>query len=356
MLRTDQGTAQPAPGAVAPIRVVIVDDSATQRMLIRSTLDHTSDIMIVGEAGHPFEAREIIKQTSPDVLTLDIEMPHMDGLAFLRKIMQLRPMPVVMLSTLSGKGSAAAIEALRIGAVDCLGKTGEAGGPPPLAELPDKIRMAAKARLRLDRNAAKPKAMTGFDWNGRYLFIGASTGGVDALEQVLTGFPANCPPTLITQHMPESFLRSFASRLDGLCPPSIGLAADRVPLRQGHVLLAPGGAFHLGVTATRTPACSVFEGEKVTGHRPSVDVLFRSAAALGEQAVGAILTGMGSDGALGLKAMRDAGASTLAQDEQSSVVYGMPRAAADAGGAEQIVSLGRVTEAVLAHCAKATRR
>jgi len=334
-------------------KVLIVDDSATMRSLIGAVLRRDPEIEVIGTAGDPLEARAKIKELEPDVLTLDIEMPNMNGLEFLEKIMRLRPMPVIMVSTLTQKGAEATLEALEIGAFDCIGKPGpEADVVTAFGELADKVKAAARARVRpLGQSSAKAIPGVRFVPNGRMVAIGSSTGGVEALLTILSRYPANCPPTVITQHMPAAFTRSFAERLNRACAAEVSEAWDGAPLQTGKVYLAPGGATHLEVAGQSAPRCSLREGELVNGHRPSVDRLFLSMAhVVGPKSVGVILTGMGRDGAQGLKAIRDDGGRTLGQDERSCVVYGMPKAAADLGAVERQASLERMADAILELC------
>jgi two-component system chemotaxis response regulator CheB len=333
---------------MSPVRVLIVDDSATMRALIRRTLSADPAIQVVGEAGDPLEARTAIKALEPDVVTLDIEMPNMNGIEFLERLMRLKPLPVIMVSTLTQRGAEATLAALERGAIDCVGKP-VAGGGEGFAELAEKVKAAAGARVFASTAALAPRASTGAPYSGasRVVCIGASTGGVEALIRTIGQFPANCPPTLITQHMPANFTASFAARLDRHCDATVTEAVDAAELKSGHVYLAPGGTAHLSLTPSGRH-CRVQHGEPVSGHRPSVDVLFRSAAAaLGGRAVGVILTGMGRDGAAGLLAMRQAGAATLGQDEATCVVYGMPRAAAEIGAVERQLPLDRIAQAAL---------
>ncbi len=330
------------------IRTLVVDDSASMRGLIKAALAAAPDIAVVGEAADPIEARAAIKSLNPDVVTLDVEMPNMNGLDFLEKIMRLRPTPVVMCSTLTHRGAEAALRALELGAVDCVGKpTGLVGDFDGLV---DKVRAASRARVRPNVDAPRPAARPlDFAPGDRIVAIGSSTGGVEALIEVLTSFPANCPPTVITQHMPANFTRTFADRLDRLCAPSVSEARDGAPLEVGRIHLAPGGAAHLRVEGRTRLVCRLEESGPVNGHRPSVDVLFDSVArTAGAAAVGVILTGMGRDGAQGLLAMRQAGASTLGQDEASCVVYGMPKAAFELGAVERQASLSKIAGHVLA--------
>ncbi|WP_374469874.1 chemotaxis response regulator protein-glutamate methylesterase [Phenylobacterium sp.] len=330
------------------IRVLIVDDSATMRSLIAATLRRDPEIEVVGQAGDPLEAREAIKALNPDVITLDVEMPNMNGLDFLEKIMRLRPMPVVMVSTLTVRGAEATLEALSLGAIDCVAKP-STGGADSFDDLAAKVKAAARARVRptpTPAATAKPPERLEHAPDGRVIAIGSSTGGVEALITILTRFPANCPPTVITQHMPGTFTKSFAERLDRLCAPQCEEARDGAPLESGRIYLAPGGDHHLEVTEGNR--CRVQPGERVNGHRPSVDVLFNSMARVyGRKGVGVILTGMGRDGAQGLLAMRQAGARTLGQDEATSVVYGMPKAAFDIGAVERQAPLDRLAAEML---------
>ncbi|MGB8364291.1 MAG: protein-glutamate methylesterase/protein-glutamine glutaminase [Rhizomicrobium sp.] len=340
-----------------PIRVLIVDDSATIRQILTAVLSRDPEIEVVGAAPEPAIARQMIKDLNPDVLTLDVEMPHMNGLEFLEKIMRLRPMPVVMVSTLTQRGAEVTLSALEIGAVDYFAKPTEnlaalldTGGE----ELATKVKTAARARVR--PSAGKPAApkldsVRPFEPGDAIVAIGSSTGGVEALIHVLSHFPANCPPTVITQHMPAHFTETFARRLDRLSKPRVSEAADGVPLSVGQIYLAPGGETHLEIRGNGALRCHLNEAPAVGGHRPSVDVLFASVArAAGNRAIGVILTGMGRDGAAGLKAMHDAGAQTIGQDEASSIVYGMPRAAFELGAVDRQYSLERIGPEILRLC------
>jgi two-component system chemotaxis response regulator CheB len=331
------------------VRVLIVDDSATMRSLIANVLQRDPEIEVVGEAGDPLEAREAIKKLNPDVITLDVEMPNMNGIDFLEKIMRLRPMPVVMVSTITVRGAEATVEALELGAIDCVAKP-STGGLNDFQDLPFKVKAAAKAKVKpLKPAGAAPKAAPlEHTPDDRVIALGSSTGGVEALIAILSRFPANCPPTVITQHMPATFTKSFSERLDRLCAPKVAEAHDGAVLENGRIYLAPGGERHLEIGGSGTLRCRLSEGGPVNGHRPSVDVLFRSVAkAAGGRAVGAILTGMGRDGAEGLLAMRRAGARTFGQDEASSVVYGMPKAAFELGAVERQAPLERLAAELL---------
>jgi two-component system chemotaxis response regulator CheB len=338
---------------VSRIRVLIVDDSPTMRGLIAATLERDARIEVCGAVGDPLEARQAIKALNPDVVTLDIEMPNMNGLDFLEKIMRLRPMPVIMVSSLTQQGAAASLAALETGAFDCVGKPTAAMGSEAFSELAEKVKAAATARIRPRGEPRATQARPrGFRHNGRTIAIGSSTGGVEALLTILSEFPADCPPTVVTQHMPASFTHSFADRLNRACAAQVSEAADGDLLLPGRIYIAPGGERHLEVVGASTPRCRLVEGDTVSGHRPSVDVLFNSlAACTGEQTLGVILTGMGRDGARGLLALREAGARTLGQDEGSSVVYGMPKAALELGAVERQLPLRKIASAALDICA-----
>lgn len=336
------------------IKVLIVDDSVTIRRLLRLVLSSDPEIIVVGEAENPLEARELIKQTDPDVVTLDVEMPKMDGLEFLRRLMRLRPTPVIMISTLTHKGSEFAVQALSLGAIDVFGKP---QGPDPKSwqSIVPMVKSASQARVGRackPSDAFEPKSYG--QWNGNLIAIGASTGGVDALETVLQVFPADCPPVLIVQHMPALFLESLVTRLDGKLQPHVCLGTDGARLAPGTITFAQGGETHLECAADGN-SLRVQSGEKVSGHRPSVDVLMQSLVPHAGKVVGCILTGMGRDGALGLKALHSAGGRTIAQDETTSVVYGMPRAAAEEKAVDQVLPIAKIGQALLDEASKSTR-
>lgn len=321
------------------IKVLVVDDSALIREVLSRTLTRDGDIVVVGTATDPIDAREKIKQLNPDVVTLDIEMPNMNGLQFLEKLMRLRPTPVIMVSTLTTKGASETLLALELGAVDFVAKPSAdlQGGLDNFgAGLRDKIRAAAKSDVRgraADKVSVPQVAVkTAAAPNGALIAIGASTGGVEAIRAVLTQLPADCPPVVIAQHMPAGFTARFAARLDELCALKVVEAEDRMQLLPGHAYVAKGD-FHLRVErSSGMLKCRLSQDDLASGHRPSVDVLFESVAkAVGPMAVGAILTGMGRDGARGLKMMRDAGAYTVGQSQRSALVYGMPRVAFEEG-------------------------
>nr|WP_314256966.1 chemotaxis response regulator protein-glutamate methylesterase [uncultured Devosia sp.] len=321
------------------IKVLVVDDSALIREVLSRMLARDGDIQVVGTAVDPMDAREKIKQLNPDVVTLDIEMPNMNGLQFLDKLMRLRPTPVVMVSTLTKKGASETLLALELGAVDFVAKPSaefEGGLDAFGANLRDKIRAAAKSDVR-GRAVGKVEApkvalKTAAAPTGALIAIGASTGGVEAIRTVLTQMPVDCPPIVIAQHMPPGFTQRFAARLDEVCGLTVVEAEDRIVLQQGHAYVAKGD-YHLRVERTSGHLKTrLTHDELESGHRPSVDVLFESVAkSVGAMAVGAILTGMGRDGARGLKMMRDAGAYTVGQSQASALVYGMPRVAFEEG-------------------------
>jgi two-component system chemotaxis response regulator CheB len=339
----------------APIRVLIVDDSPSMRAALDRILSRDDDIEVIGHAPEPHSARQMIKDLNPDVLTLDIEMPGMDGLSFLEKIMRLRPMPVVMCSTLTARGADATIEALRLGAVDCIQKP--SGNAQEMAQnaalLCSTVKTAARSAVR--RVAPAPvRAPVTAPGSHRdvVIAVGSSTGGVEALFQVVGSMPVDGPPVLVVQHMPAAFTGGFAARLNRECQIKVVEAADGMPVERGTVYIAPGGECHMELVGIGDRRIRLVRADPVTGHRPSVDVLFHSVAKLGSAAVGVILTGMGSDGAAGLLAMREAGARTLGQNAATCVVYGMPRAAFERGAVEREVSLSAMPEAILAACRK----
>jgi len=337
------------------IGVLVVDDSATMRGLIGAALKRDPEIEVLGFANDPIEAREQIKKLNPDVVTLDIEMPKMNGLDFLEKIMRLRPTPVVMVSTLTQAGADVTLEALELGAVDCVGKpVGGVTAQDAFAELTLKVKAAAKARVKPYNGPTAPvERDVDYRASDVILAIGSSTGGVEALMTILANFPETCPPTVITQHMPATFTKSFAARLDKISGAHVTEARDGDRLQPGHVYVAPGGDLHMEVMSSSNPVIRLRAGEPVNGHRPSVDVLFESVAKLNRPSVGAILTGMGRDGAAGLLSMKKSGARTLGQDESSSVVYGMPRVAFEMGAVEKQVGLSRMGPAILNLCSAA---
>ncbi|HEY1149796.1 MAG TPA: chemotaxis response regulator protein-glutamate methylesterase [Pseudoduganella sp.] len=346
------------------IKVLIVDDSALIRSVMSEIIKSQPDMEVVGVAPDPLVARELIKQTNPDVLTLDVEMPKMDGLDFLERLMRLRPMPVVMVSSLTERGSEITLRALELGAVDFVTKPKISiqSGMREYAELiSDKIRAASKARIRArtlpqasaEGAAQLPQLRNPLMSSEKLIIVGASTGGTEAIREFLMQMPSDCPGILIAQHMPEGFTRSFAKRLDSLCRISVREAEGNERVLPGHAYIAPG---HSHLTLTRSGAnymTRLDQGEPVNRHRPSVDVLFRSAAqSAGKNAVGVILTGMGKDGAAGMLEMRNAGAYNFAQDEASCVVFGMPREAIAVGAAHEVGALQALPGMVLGHLAQ----
>lgn len=338
------------------IRVLIVDDSVIIRRLLRATIASDPRLEVVGEAGDPYEARDLIKALNPDVLTLDVEMPRMSGLDFLEKLMRLRPMPVVVVSTRTRDRSAEAIRALALGAVDCVDVSRLQVEPEIRCRLLSLLVAAGTARVH-DIGAARPRSGAAlsappFSWNGLTVFIGSSTGGVDALERVLAAFPVDCPPTLVAQHMPAPFLESFARRLDGLLAPHVAIAQGGEELLPGRILVSGGGTHHLTISAAGGAHSVLVPAEPGDLYVPLVDRLFASAATLGRRAAGVILTGMGRDGANGLLAMRGAGARTLAQSSETCVIDGMPRAAREAGAVERSVPLDSLGAEILRICSR----
>ncbi len=337
------------------IRVLCVDDSALVRGLMTEIINSQADMEVVASAPDPLIARELIKQHNPDVLTLDVEMPRMDGLDFLERLMRLRPMPVVMVSSLTERNSEVTLRALELGAVDFVTKPklGLRDGLLEYSELiADKIRAAAtsKPRQAVPNSAPRARRLTHlFSTTEKLVLIGASTGGTEAIRQVLEPLPANSPAIMITQHMPAGFTRSFVQRLDNLCAMEVHEAEDGQRVLPGHVYLAPGGVAHMKLAKSGANYVVKLEySEPVNRHRPSVDVLFHSAAQVaGKNAVGVILTGMGKDGAQGMLAMKQAGAITFAQDEASCVVFGMPREALHIGAADHAVPLSEISERIL---------
>ncbi len=334
------------------IKVLCVDDSALVRGLMTEIINGHPDMKVVATAPDPLVARELIKQHNPDVLTLDVEMPRMDGLDFLEKLMRLRPMPVVMVSSLTERGGEITMRALELGAIDFVTKSklGIRDGLLEYSELiADKIRAASRARLRAPAAVAPLRLRSPYTSSEKLVILGASTGGTEAIREVLQPLPPDSPAILITQHMPAGFTRSFAQRLDALCAVTVREATHAERVLPGHVYLAPGGEQHMKLDRSGANYVIALQAsEPVNRHRPSVDVLFQSAAqAAGRNAIGVLLTGMGKDGAAGLLAMKRAGAHTLAQDEASCVVFGMPREAIQLGAADEVVPLSEMSERIL---------
>lgn len=341
------------------IKVLIVDDSALIRGVMKEIISAQPDMEVVGAAPDPLAARELIKQTNPDVLTLDVEMPKMDGLDFLERLMRLRPMPVLMVSSLTERGSEITLRALELGAVDYITKPKMSiqSGMLEYAELiAEKIRIAARARVRAtppplaqgQGSAALASVRNPLISSEKLIIIGASTGGTEAIKEFLVQLPSDSPGVLITQHMPEGFTRSFANRLDKLCKISVREAEGGERVLPGHAYLAPGHSHLKLVRSGANYMTQLDDGPPVNRHRPSVDVLFESAAqAAGKNAVGVILTGMGKDGAAGMLKMKEAGAYNLAQDEASCVVFGMPREAIAIGATHDVAPLSELPGRVM---------
>jgi len=350
------------------ISVIVVDDSALVRSLLAEIINRQTDMECIGTANDPLIAREMIRERNPDVITLDVEMPRMDGIDFLGRLMRLRPMPVVMISTLTDRGAEVTMRALELGAVDFVAKprVGVANGLNDLAQqIVDKIRIAAKAKVR--RTAAPPPAapavagaavpaaappssaaLLGRVSTEKLIFIGASTGGTEAIRQILVDLPADCPGIVITQHMPPGFTASFAARLDTLCRISVKEAVHGERILPGHAYIAPGGKqFSVGRSGANYVAV-VEDAEPVNRHRPSVEVLFQSGAkVVGRNAYAIMLTGMGADGAKAMREMKDAGSYNYVQDEASCIVFGMPREAIAHGAAHEVLPLDHIAGALV---------
>ena len=352
------------------IKVLIVDDSALMRALLTEIIGGAPDLDVVGAAPDALAAREMIKALNPDVLTLDVEMPKMDGLEFLERLMRLRPMPVVMISSLTERGSQVTLQALEMGAVDYVAKP-KAENASQLQlyaeEIRDKVRAAAGARLRTRPSAiaaaAKPAASASMGsslstrtLNEKIIAIGASTGGTEAIKDILSALPADMPGIVMVQHMPEAFTASFARRLDSLSRLTVVEAQGGEKIQPGHAYLAPGHSHLLVRKVGAGYQTELTQSEPVNRHRPAADVLFQSVAReVGKNAIGVILTGMGKDGAQGLLAMKQAGSWNIGQDQESCVVYGMPREAANVGALDEVASLSDVASRIIAHL-RATER
>lgn len=349
-------------------KVLVIDDSALIRSLLTEMINQQKDLEVVGAAPDPLIAREMIKQLNPDVLTLDVEMPKMDGLDFLEKLMRLRPMPVLMVSTLTERGSEITLRALELGATDFVTKPKTAiteGMREYSSIIADKIRTAAKAKIACLQRSAKPAAQSetlGMLKNPlisseKLIIIGASTGGTEAIKSFLLQMPSDCPGILITQHMPAGFTKSFANRLDSLCKISVKEAVDGERVLPGHAYIAPGDKHLLLARSGANYITKLSDAEPVNRHKPSVDVLFDSAATnAGKNAIGVILTGMGKDGAAGMARMKEAGAFNYAQNEESCVVYGMPREAVAHGGVDEVAHLTELPKLVLTYLTENSTR
>ena len=359
------------------IRVIVVDDSALVRSLLSEIINRQRDMECIGAANDPLVAREMIRELDPDVITLDVEMPRMDGIDFLGRLMRLRPMPVVMISTLTERGAEVTMKALELGAVDFVAKprVGLASGLNDLAaQIVDKIRVAAVAQVRRApardaaaaagsagsaavAHAAPAAGLLGRLSTEKLICIGASTGGTEAIKEVLVQMPADSPAIVITQHMPPGFTTSFAARLNGLCQITVKEAVNGERILPGHAYIAPGGTqFHVARSGANYVAV-VDDGPPVNRHKPSVEVLFKSAAAVvGRNAFGIMLTGMGNDGAVAMREMKDAGSYNSVQDEATCIVFGMPREAIAHGAADEVLPLGQIAPALIARLRGTTDR
>lgn len=358
------------PGCLKPIRVLVVDDSALIRKLLSAILNSAGDIEVVGTAIDPIAAREKIKKLNPDVLTLDIEMPRMDGISFLANLMRLRPMPVVMVSSMTEKSADVTLQALELGAVDFVSKPKVdicSGLEKCAAEIIEKIRIAARAQVQ-PVDAPKPE-LKKLDVMPKYsadvvikskkhhkhilttdkiVAIGASTGGTEAIKQILCTMPAHAPGIVITQHIPETFSKAFAERMNRFSAMTVFEASDGQHILPGHVYIAPGNQHLVVKRSGARYICELNGGPPVNRHRPSVDVMFRSVAQnVGPNAIGVLLTGMGSDGAAGLKEIHDVGNPTIIQDERTSVVWGMPGEANKLGAVDEILPINEIAQRIL---------
>ena len=356
------------------IRVIVVDDSALVRSLLSEIINRQRDMECIGTANDPLIAREMIRELNPDVITLDVEMPRMDGIDFLGRLMRLRPMPVVMISTLTERGAEVTMKALELGAVDFVAKprVGLASGLNDLAaQIVDKIRVAAVAQVRRApaRDAAPSagqgggapavpaSALLGRLSTEKMICIGASTGGTEAIKEVLVQMPADSPAIVITQHMPPGFTTSFAARLNGLCQITVKEAVNGERILPGHAYIAPGGTQFRVARSGANYVAVVDDGPPVNRHKPSVEVLFKSAAAVvGRNAFGIMLTGMGNDGAAAMREMKDAGSYNYVQDEATCIVFGMPREAIAHGAADEVLPLGQIAPALITRLRGATER
>jgi len=356
------------------IRVVVVDDSALVRSLLSEIINRQRDMECIGTANDPLAAREMIRELNPDVITLDVEMPRMDGIDFLGRLMRLRPMPVLMISTLTERGAEVTMKALELGAVDFVAKprVGLANGINELAtQIVDKIRVAAVAQVRraaprelapasVSMGASHPApaaTLLGRLSTEKLICIGASTGGTEAIREVLVQMPADSPAIVITQHMPPGFTTSFATRLNGLCQITVKEAVNGERILPGHTYIAPGGKQFQVARSGANYVAVVDDGPPVNRHKPSVEVLFKSAAAVvGRNAFGIMLTGMGNDGAAAMREMKDAGSYNYVQDEASCIVFGMPREAIAHGAADEVLPLNQIAPALITRLRGATDR
>lgn len=347
------------------IRVIVVDDSALVRSLLAEIINRQPDMECIGSANDPLIAREMIRELDPDVITLDIEMPRMDGIDFLGRLMRLRPTPVVMISTLTERGAEVTLKSLELGAIDFVAKprVGLTNGLNDLADqIVEKIRVAAVSKVRriqkesasvattnANQTVSSSVSLLGRVSTEKLIFIGASTGGTEAIKEILVHLPADCPAIVITQHMPPGFTTSFAARLNSLCQITVKEAVHGERILPGHAYIAPGGKqFHISRSGANYVAV-VDDGPPVNRHKPSVEVLFKSAAAVvGRNAFGIMLTGMGGDGAAAMREMKDAGSYNYVQDEASCIVFGMPREAIAKGAADEVLPLTQIAPALVA--------
>lgn len=348
------------------IKVLIIDDSELIRALLKEVLESDPAIKVIGVAVDPYDAREKIKALKPDVLTLDVEMPKMNGISFLRNLMRLHPLPVIMISTLTEEGAPATLQALELGAVDFLAKpkvnTQEALNDYR-DEVCEKVKAAASANLKeVHPPVTIPELSTlvhpdELKFRKNFLVaIGASTGGTEAIKEVLKKLPKHYPPVVIVQHIPPTFSRTFAERMNGLCAMEVHEAVDGMEIHHGNVYIAPGGKHFKVIRKGTRLLCRIFDADKVSGHRPSVDVLFHSVCeTMGKNVISVLMTGMGADGAKGLLLLREHGAITAAQDQSSSVVWGMPRAAVELGAATHQVHLKRIADFLIRGAVKVPR-
>lgn len=337
------------------IKVLIIDDSATARSVLRTILETSPEIVVCGEAADAFEARSAIKELHPDVLTLDIEMPKMDGITFLRNLMRLHPLPTIMVSTLTNRGSEMSVEALSLGAVDCIHKPNLNDFDSIANEIISKVTNAAKTNVLNTpspyHDESAPAAIAGNYIQDHLIAIGASTGGVPAIEHVISRFPVNCPPVVMVQHIPEYFATTFAHRMNDKYKVNFYIAEDKQVIKPGSVYLAPGDDHLEIIKQAGQYRCKLHHGDLVCFQRPAVDVLFNSVAKVtAGKASAALLTGMGRDGAEGLLNMKQQGCFTMIQDEATSLVWGMPGAAATLQAADRTVPLDRIAEVLLSSC------
>lgn len=336
-------------------KVLVIDDSITMRALFSEALEQTRDIVVVGTANGAEQAREMIRSERPNVLTLDVEMPGMNGLDFLAEVMETHPMPVIMLSTLTQKGAATSMKAFELGAVDCFPKP-QNSSPAEFAKI--SVKLGKLVHAAANGKVSKPSKSDGrkfdgtYHWDGKLVALSASTGGIEAISEILRSFPANCPPTIALMRIDPGFIEPLVARLKGEIDADVKQAQDGMKLEQGCVYIAADPLAHVVVDKWPDGCLRFLDKESVQGFKPSASLLFASMAKTGADTVGAILTGMGSDGAAGLKALRSAGGVTIAQDEATAMVYEAPSAAVEAGAVSQSVALGDIAHALLSSSGK----